>query len=72
MRDESWLSVCWEAEKLGVKAASAVEPSDVAGADFSPNADVATEKEQLLRRVSLGVWQRGMEAEGCKGWCCRC
>jgi len=35
MRDESWLSVCWDkAEKLGVKAASAVEPSDVASEDF--------------------------------------
>lgn len=59
MRDESWLSVCWEAEKLGVKAASAVEPSDVAGADFSPNADVAAEKRATTEESFIGCMAEG-------------
>ena len=67
MRDESWLSVCWDkAEKLGVKAASAVEPSDVAGSGFSPNANVATEKRATTEESFIGCMERGMEAEGCE------
>ena len=61
-RNESWLSAFWDkAAKLGVKAASAVELSDIARADFSPNADVAMEKrattEESLIACGRGVWK---------------
>ena len=60
MRDESWLSVCWDkAEKLGIKAASAVEPSDVAGANFSPNAEVTTEKRATTEESFIGCMAEG-------------
>ena len=48
-------SAFWDkAEKLGVKAASAVEPSDISGADFLPNTDMAMEKRATTEESLIG------------------